>query len=124
MAGYYPQGLEVTRDPDTGFPLVRGSGITIAQVASASTSRTVPNATVAAVTETVTAVAPAGGTGATAGGYDTAGNRDTAIASINEVRALALEEKTALTALTADVLALKKVITSLVDALQAVGMAS
>lgn len=32
---------------------------------------------------TVTAAAPAGGTGAAAGAYDTAANRDTAIALIN-----------------------------------------
>ncbi len=39
------------------------------------------------VTVTLTQVAaPAGGTGAAAGGYDTAGNRDLAIASINAAR--------------------------------------
>jgi len=32
------------------------------------------------------AVAPAGGTGAAAGGWDTAGNRDTAITCINDTR--------------------------------------
>lgn len=32
------------------------------------------------------AAAPAGGTGAAAGGWDTAGNRDTAITAINDTR--------------------------------------
>jgi hypothetical protein len=48
---------------------------------------------------------PAGGTGATAGAYDTAANRDLMIASI--------------TAGAADLLALKKVVNALIDDLQA-----
>ena len=54
--------------------------------------------------------APAGGTGATAGAYDTAANRDLLIASNN--------------ALVADVLALRKVVNSLIDILQAAGLAA
>lgn len=123
MAGYFPQGMKVTRAGGS-FPKLRGSSVTIVQPTSPTLSRVVPNATVAAVTETVTAVAPAGGTGATAGGYDTAVNRDTAIASINQVKTLAEEEKVTLNALAADVLALKKCLTSIVDAMQAVGLAS
>lgn len=123
MAGYIPQGLMVSRSGGS-FPKIRGSAVTMVQVASPTLSRTVPNATVAAVTETITAVAPAGGTGATAGGYDTAANRDIAIASINEVKTLAEEEKVALNALAADVLALKKALTSIIDAAQAIGLAS
>jgi septal ring-binding cell division protein DamX len=66
----------------------------------ATADRIVPTAT--------QATPPAGGTGATAGGYDTASNRDLAIASI--------------TAGAADLLALKKVVTALIDDLQAVGL--
>lgn len=58
----------------------------------------------AAVTNSAAAVAttaPAGGTGATAGAYDTAGNRDTAITTINDTRTLALELQTKLNALLA-----------------------
>lgn len=39
----------------------------------------------AAVTAATITAAPAGGTGATAGAYDTAENRDTAIAAINSL---------------------------------------
>jgi len=63
----------------------------------ATAARTVPAAT--ALTP------PVGGTGATAGAYDTAGNRDLMIASI--------------TATQADLLALKQVVNGLIDDLQA-----
>lgn len=52
----------------------------IKEIASGKPPRTAP-----AVSQTQLA-APAGGTGATAGAYDTAGNRDLAIASINAAR--------------------------------------
>jgi len=60
----------------------------------------------AAVTATVTAVAPAGGTGAAAGGWDTAGHRDTAIATINESKALAEANKALLNKIRTDLVAL------------------
>lgn len=63
-------------------------------------SRTVPAAT--AVNP------PAGGTGAAAGGYDTAGNRDLAI--------------TSLTAVIADVATLRQIVTGIIDDLQAHGL--
>ena len=60
---------------------------------------------------TATAVnPPAGGTGAAAGGYDTAGNRDLMI--------------TSLTAVIADVAVLRQVVTALIDDLQAHGLVS
>lgn len=52
-------------------------------------------------TATNATAAPAGGTGAAAGGWDTAGNRDTAITSMNATRTLALELQTKLNALLA-----------------------
>lgn len=62
------------------------------QVAEFGANGAVPQtpATVAAATSAPAAItalaAPAGGTGAAAGGWDTAGNRDLAIASINALR--------------------------------------
>lgn len=48
-------------------------------------------ATATAIAAAIPAAAPAGGTGATAGAYDTAVNRDAAIATINELRTWAIE---------------------------------
>ena len=56
----------------------------------------------AAVSSSVAAVpsaAPAGGVGAAAGGWDTAGNRDLAIATINDSRTLIIELQAQLNAL-------------------------
>ena len=53
-------------------------------------------AAAAVVADTVTAVAPAGGTGAAAGGWDTAANRNIAITTINETKALAEANKVAI----------------------------
>lgn len=50
-------------------------------------------------TATVALAAPAGGTGAAAGGWDTAVNRDAAIVTINETRTLALELQTKVNAI-------------------------
>ena len=66
----------------------------------ATAAKTVPAAT--------QSTPPAGGTGATAGAYDSAANRDLMIASI--------------TAGAADLLALKKVVNALIDDLQALGL--
>ncbi len=41
-------------------------------------------------------VVPAGGTGAAAGGWDTAGNRDTAISTLNDLRTRIAEIETIL----------------------------
>ncbi len=80
-------------------PVVRGSAYT--QTYSTA-SKTVPAATASNP--------PAGGTGATAGAYDTAANRNLMI--------------TSLTNNIADVLALKKVVNALIDDLQAIGIIS
>jgi propanediol dehydratase small subunit len=58
----------------------------------------------------VPAAAPAGGTGATAGAYDTAVNRDAAIATINGLRL--------------DVIELQAVVNGLIDKLQDAGVVS
>ena len=99
----YADGTEVGRfeDGKLGF-----HGATAANKADAYTqtystaARTVPAAT--------QSTPPAGGTGATAGAYDSAANRDLMIASI--------------TAGAADLLALKKVVNALIDDLQEIGL--
>lgn len=83
-----------------------------------------PAMTSADVASTAASVPPAGGTGADAGGWDTAGNRNIAITTINEEKTLLESLKTQHTALTADVLALKKVITAIIDDLQGHGLAA
>jgi hypothetical protein len=50
----------------------------------------------------VPAAAPAGGAGAAAGGWDTAANRDAAIATINGLRTLTSELQTQINALLAE----------------------
>src|SRR5829696_1225217 len=113
MAGpYIPVGEKVQRT-STGEIQLRGGGSYTQTYSTAS--RTVPAATYAAVTDVVTAVAPAGGTGAAAGGWDTASNRNIAIATINECKTLAESLKTQQAALAADVLAVKKVLTAIID---------
>lgn len=75
----------------------------------APTAYTQTYATAASTVPAATALTPpAGGTGATAGAYDTAGNRDLMIASI--------------TATQADLLALKKVVNQMIDDLQSLGL--
>lgn len=59
-------------------------------------------ATVASAAVALPAAAPAGGTGAAAGGWDTALNRDAAIATINGLRDLTSELKTQVNALLAE----------------------
>lgn len=54
---------------------------------------------ITASASTVANAAPAGGTGTAEGGWDTAGNRDTAITTVNQTRTLALELQTKLNAL-------------------------
>lgn len=82
-------------------------GISTTALASIASGATTPTATTTVAgtvrqsaadvdsAPTVPAAAPAGGTGAAEGGWDTAANRDLAIATINGLR-------TALTALIAD----------------------
>jgi hypothetical protein len=119
---YFPVGMPIARAQHTGIvtPLtVRPYTQTYSTAA-----RTVPAATYAAVSATVAADAPAGGTGAAAGCYDTAGNRNTARTTINEERALALAFKTKQDLLEADVLALAQVANALIEDWVEVGMAS
>ena len=99
----YADGTEVARFED-GKLAFHGSAAADAAAAYTQTyataDRTVPAAT--------QSTPPAGGTGATAGAYDSAANRDLMITSI--------------TAGAADLLALKKVVNALIDDLQEIGL--
>lgn len=107
-------------------------------------------ATATSIAAAAPAAAPAGGTGAAAGGWDTAANRDAAITTINDLRTqvieidldyeallvdvadirtkyagsvtLVNELKVDYTALLADVTNLKQVVNSIIDDLQARGL--
>lgn len=63
----------------------------------------------------VAGLVPAGGTGAAAGGWDTAPNRDTAIATIGEM-------KTQINALVVDITALRTKVANLVTKLRTAGI--
>ena len=59
-------------------------------------------AAVASVATATPSAAPAGGVGAAAGGWDTAANRDAAIATINSLRTMTDETKSQVNALLAE----------------------
>jgi len=84
-----------------------------------TTGLTVAAATSAAVTQTAVADAPAGGTGAAAGGWDTAGHRDSAITTINQMRADIAAIIADNTALRADVATLRGLVNSLINVMRA-----
>lgn len=67
------------------------------------------------VAAAIPAAAPAGGTGAAAGGWDTAANRDLAITTINDLRTYAIEQKADFNALQADVVALRATVATLTN---------
>lgn len=79
--------------------------VTGAAVASVATADSAPAAAATATTiaAAIPAAAPAGGTGATAGAWDTAANRDAAITTINDLRAYAVEQKADFDAAVADI---------------------
>lgn len=80
--------------------LARPANLTAFTQTFSTAVHTVPAATQVA--------APAGGTGTAAGGWDTAGNRDAAITSINAAKT--------------DIEELKKVVNGIIDDLQALGL--
>lgn len=73
---------EVNANIELPAPAADVRGGVFTQIGIVDSTATIPNA------------APAGGTGTAAGGWDTAGNRDAAITTINETRTLALELQT------------------------------
>ena len=119
MPAYHPVGEPVVRN--SSGKLVMPVAATYVQTYSTAL-RTVPAATVAAVSASITTACPAGGTGAAAGGWDTAGHRDTSITTATENRLLALSLKTQINALRADLAALYADTNSLIDDLQDMGI--
>lgn len=79
-------------------------------------------ATATAIAAAVPAAAPAGGTGAAAGGWDTASNRDLAITTINDLRTHAIEMDLDYEALLVDVAAIRTTLNSLLVKLRAHGI--
>lgn len=96
----------------SGFSTALSSGQAYTQT-YATADRTHANPTGVAVAGSI----PAGGTGAAAGGWDTAANRDTAIATIGEMKATVNN-------LVADMADLKQLVNALIDDLQAVRIVS
>ena len=85
-------------------------------------AKTVPNATVTAQSDTVgAAVASTGATNVTPYGYAEA-QANAIVANVNTLKTDAAAHTTAINALAADVLALKKVITALIDDGQTLGL--
>lgn len=78
------------------------TGAAVASVA-ASNAAAATAATATTIAAAIPAAAPAGGTGAAAGGWDTAANRDAAITTINDLRTYAVEQKADFGAIVADV---------------------
>ena len=78
------------------------TGAAVATVAAAN-SAAAAAATATTIAAAIPAAAPAGGTGATAGAWDTAANRDAAITTINDLRAYAVEQKADFDAAVADI---------------------
>lgn len=78
------------------------TGAAVATVAAANAAEAAA-ATSTAIATATPAAAPAGGTGASAGAWDTAANRDAAIATINGLRDICVEVKTDHDAIVADV---------------------
>ncbi len=78
------------------------SGGAVASVAAANGTAAAA-ATATSIAAAIPAAAPAGGTGTAAGGWDTAANRDAAIATINGLQAYAAEQKADFDAIVADV---------------------
>lgn len=84
----------------------------------ASPIKPVAVATSTVIVAALPAVAPAGGTGAAAGAWDTAANRDAAIATINGLRTMNAELQLDHDALLADVTALTAKVNAIIDRLQ------
>lgn len=78
------------------------TGAAVASVAAAD-SAAAAAATATTIAAALPAAAPAGGAGAAAGAWDTAANRDAAIATINGLRDYAVEQKADFDAVVADV---------------------
>lgn len=97
--------------------LNKSKGITFA---TAEKTHAVDGSTVVATADAV--AVPAGGTGAAAGAWDTAANRDTAITRINDMVTLANEIKADFNLLRTTVDDVKQLVNSVIDDLQSLGL--
>ena len=98
---------------------VAGTAVLGAQAAAEADTAA---ATATAIAAAVPAAAPAGGTGATAGAYDSAANRDSAITTINNLRTHAIEMDLDYEALLVDVAAIRTTLNSLLAKLRTHGV--
>jgi hypothetical protein len=78
--------------------------------------------TATAIAAAVPSAAPAGGTGAEAGAYDTAENRDAMIATVNGLRTHAIEMDLDYEALLVDVAAIRTTLNALLAKLRTAGI--
>ena len=78
--------------------------------------------TATSIAAAVPAAAPAGGTGAAAGGWDTAQHRDDAITTINDLRTHAIEMDLDYEALLVDVTAIRTRLNALLAVLRTAGI--
>ena len=102
-------------------PVVRPTAYTQTYATADKTHAALTATAIAAV---IPAAAPAGGTGTAAGGWDTAANRDAAITTINDLRTWAVEVDADYEALLVDVTDVKQLVNSVIDDLQALGLAA
>lgn len=115
---------------DTTGGGVRASAAAAAAAENVSLLAAIPTTAVAdlaaltatAIAAAVPAAAPAGGTGATAGAYDTANNRDAAIVTINDLRTHAIEMDLDYEAMLVDVAAIRTKLNDLLAKLRTAGI--
>jgi hypothetical protein len=94
------------------WPLAGSNNIAVNVADAAALTSSAPSAV------TTAQDAPAGGTGAAAGGWDTAGHRDTAIATINELRADVIALRATLLATQADLAVVRTTLVALQQSLR------
>lgn len=96
-----------------GTQVVKAQEAVVAAVSAATATQ------IAAV---MPAAAPAGGTGATAGAYDTANNRDAMIVTLNDIRTWAIEMDLDYEALLVDVADIRTKVNSILTKLKTHGL--
>ena len=101
-------------------PAVRPTAYTQTYATADKTHAALTATSIAAV---IPAAAPAGGTGATAGAYDTAANRNSMITTLNDLRTWAVEMDLDYEAILVDLTDLKQLVNSVIDDLQSLGLA-
>lgn len=101
--------------------VVKVAGVQVVKAQEAVVAA-VSAATATQIAAAVPAAAPAGGTGAAAGGWDTANNRDLAITTINDLRTHAIEMDLDYEALLVDVADIRTKVNSILTKIKAHGL--